>query len=188
MRTTLILRYCWKDQHWRGGNIYPGIPFMKAWLYVNSPRTSSSSSSSSSSSLSSSLSPHLPHRSPNLMYNINFWSCAFLCFYTLEFNPYYPNIFFVFGAFLHLFYHWYILRLLNKKGNFDVCLCASCNMYVLNRIYTCLIFLVEGWGWGMVIDIFEGGGNAKEMVSRILISRGWHIRSISNNITTVVRK
>ena len=39
----------------------------------------------------------------------------------------------------------------------------------------------------MVIDIFEGGGNAKEMVSRILISRGWHIRWISNNITTVVK-
>ena len=40
----------------------------------------------------------------------------------------------------------------------------------------------------MVIDIFKGGGNAKEMVSRILISRGWHICSISNNITTAVRK
>ena len=40
----------------------------------------------------------------------------------------------------------------------------------------------------MVIDIFEVGGNAKEMVSRILISRGWHIRCISNNITTVIRK
>ena len=62
-------------------------------------------------------------------------------------------------------------------------------MYVLNHIYTCLIFLVGwwGWGWGIVIDIFEGGGNAKEMVSRILISRGWHIRCISNNITTVVK-
>lgn len=39
----------------------------------------------------------------------------------------------------------------------------------------------------MVIDIFEGGGYEKEMVSRILISRGWHIRCISNNITTVVK-
>ena len=40
----------------------------------------------------------------------------------------------------------------------------------------------------MVIDIFEAGGNAKEMVSRILISRGWHIYCVSNNVTTVVRK
>ena len=67
--------------------------------------------------------------------------------------------------------------------------CASCNMYVLNHICTSLIFCFGGWGWGrgMIIDIFEGGGNAKEMVYRILISRGWHC-SINNNITTVVRQ